>query len=203
VNYKLQNFELIESLNQRGGSMLTWDYLVSVGTIPEPCIKIIENAMNNRESFLVGAKPGAAGKTTIMGAMLSLRPDFEQLEIFTSQTDEEILKIDKPKCYVVHEIGSGNWFGYVWNRSAEEFLKIPKKNPNLAIAGNLHCDTIDEVKQTIKSFGTSEVLINNIQLLIFLEYNHKIKPSRRIKEIWRIKNEDHEKIYISQQESKK
>ncbi len=195
MNYSHQNQEFIESLNQRGGSMLPWDYLVSVGTIPEECIKIIETAMKTRHSFLVGAKPGAAGKTTIMGAMLSLRPEFEQLKIYTAQLHEDISKIQEPQCYVVHEIGSGNWFGYVWSRSAEEFLKIPQKNPNLAIAGNLHCDTIEEVKETINSFGTKESLILNIQLLVFLEYNYNSSPSRRIHEIWQLKNGVHEKIY--------
>lgn len=195
MNYRLHNLDLIESLNQRGGSMLTWDYLISVGTIPEESIKIIENAMKERKSFLVGAKPGGAGKTTIMGAILSLRPDFEQLEIYSGQSDEEISKINEPKCFVVHEIGSGHWYGYVWNHSVVEFLKIPQKNSNLAIAGNLHCDTIGEVKQTILSFGASDTHLKNVQLIVFLEYNHRIKPSRRINEIWHLKNGIHERVY--------
>ena len=151
--------------------------------------------MRKRESFLIVAKPGAAGKTTIMGAMLSLRPEEEELVVYSNDTAHKIEKITGQKCFVVHEIGSGSWYGYVGNKSAINFLEIPQKNPNLAIAGNLHCDTIDDIKSLISSFGASQSLLNNVQLLIFLEFNPKKNPSRKIKEIWHLEHEQHTRIF--------
>jgi len=187
MNYRFQNSEVIGSLDQRGG-MLGWDYLVKVGTIPNECVSIIEESMKKRLSFLVGAKPGGAGKTTIMGAMLSLRPDSEQLIVFNKQNISESKDPNEQKCFVVHEIGSGSWYGYAWGQHALNLLRIPKDNPGAKIAGNLHCDTLQDVKETIYGFNGSESDLNCVDLLIFLEYNPRNRPSRKIKEVFLLEN---------------
>ena len=126
MNYRFQNSEVIGSLDQRGG-MLGWDYLVKIGTIPNECVSIIEESMKKRLSFLVGAKPGGAGKTTIMGAMLSLRPDSEQLIVFNKQNISESKDPNEQKCFVVHEIGSGSLVRVCLGSTCFKLFKNPLK----------------------------------------------------------------------------
>ena len=57
-----------------------------------------------------------------------------------------------------------------------KLLRIPKDNPG-ALDYNLHCDTLQDVKETIYGFNGSESDLNYVDLLIFLEYNQEIvKP---------------------------
>lgn len=76
-------------------------------------------AMEQGAFLLTAAKPGGAGKTTLMAAILGfLPPDVPIVTVDRSQVIRDGLKrsATEPACYLIHEIGSGDWYGYLWGR---------------------------------------------------------------------------------------
>ena len=60
----------IDRCNQRGGRMLSIVDLIDAGTVTRDLAAYSLAAISNGASFMVGAMPGGAGKTTVMGALL-------------------------------------------------------------------------------------------------------------------------------------
>lgn len=124
-------------------------------------------------SFLVGARPGGAGKTTVMAALLNFIPDYEIVSTVDRATIREGFGDGNPKCFVAHEIGAGRWYGYIWGSDVEDFLQLTR---NHMIAGNLHADDIDDVLATP---GITPLNITNLDLLIFLRVRRTYHGIRR------------------------
>ena len=64
-------------------------------------------------------RPGGAGKSTLLGAILGLLPpDVRIVTVDGSDVIQQGLAqpADEPVCYLAHEIGSGHWYGYIWDR---------------------------------------------------------------------------------------
>ena len=64
----------IERCNQRGGRMLSAVDLLSANTVTPDLAACLLAAIRGGASFMVGAQPGGAGKTTVMGALLNFVP---------------------------------------------------------------------------------------------------------------------------------
>ena len=64
----------IERCNQRGGRMLSIVDLIEAGTFSRDLAAYSLAAIGDGASFMVGALPGGAGKTTAMGALLNFVP---------------------------------------------------------------------------------------------------------------------------------
>ena len=64
----------IERCNQRGGRMLSEVDLLSANTVTPDLAAYLLAAIRGGASFMVGAQPGGAGKTTVMGALLNFVP---------------------------------------------------------------------------------------------------------------------------------
>jgi len=73
----------IDRCNQRGGRMLSIVDLVQAGTFTVDLAAYALAAIGKGASFMVGALPGGAGKTTVMGVIQSLlaagRPEIEHV----------------------------------------------------------------------------------------------------------------------------
>ncbi len=100
-------------------------------------------------SFLVGANPGGAGKTTVMGALLNFVPPDVRL---VPATEQEIVngltqKNDKKCVYICHEIGAGHWFAYLWSSALRNYFQLLDFGHILAT--NLHADDIDDAHNQI------------------------------------------------------
>ena len=66
--------EVVKRSNQRGGRMLSVVDLIEAGTLSvNQAAWILERVLNG-SSWLVGARPGGAGKTTVMSAILAMVP---------------------------------------------------------------------------------------------------------------------------------
>jgi hypothetical protein len=48
-----------------------------------------------------------------------------------------------PLCYLAHEIGSGHWFGYIWNEDVARFIGLIQAGHT--VASCLHADTLPEL----------------------------------------------------------
>ena len=65
----------IDRCNQRGGRMLSLVDLIQAGSVDLPLAAYLAAAMRCGASLLVGARPGGAGKTAVMCALLNFLPD--------------------------------------------------------------------------------------------------------------------------------
>jgi len=74
MNIEEHNDRQIEMLNQRGGRTLSIVDLIAAGTIGPEMAACACRAMHQGASLLTGARPGGAGKTTLMAAVLNFLP---------------------------------------------------------------------------------------------------------------------------------
>jgi len=142
--------------------MLSIRDLLDAGTVDLDLASYLVACILKGSSFLVGARPGGAGKTTVMAALLNFIPDYEIVPTVDGATIKEGLGDSNPKCFVAHEIGAGRWYAYIWGREVQDFLKLTS---NHMIAGNLHADDIGDVLATP---GITAENITKLDLLVFL-----------------------------------
>jgi len=153
------NLREINSLNQRGGRMLSVVDLIEDGTLDAPTSGLLLSFMAAGASFLTAAGPGGVGKTTLMAVLLSFLPPEERLRTVTDPGD--VKAPSEPTCWLCHEIGAGHWFGYLWGAEAAQFLALQSSG---RIAGSLHADTDEEVAAQL--VGTAEEDLAAIDLLL-------------------------------------
>jgi len=131
-------------------------------------------------SFMVGAVPGGAGKTTVMCALLNFVPADIPLVPATPESvcgagDETASRL---ACYVCHEIGSGSYFAYLWSDALRNYCQLSERGYMLAT--NLHADDIDEARDQI--CGSNSVQsghFNRFELLMFLRVKGGYFDARR------------------------
>ena len=120
-------------------------------------------------SFMVGAVPGGAGKTTVMCALLNLVPADVEL---VAATPEAVAEAGRPstgsrRCFVCHEIGRGAYFAYLWGKSLQRYCCLGDAGHLLAT--NLHADDIDETRnQVCAQNDVPQAHFNHFNLLLFL-----------------------------------
>lgn len=165
------NHEQIEMLNQRGGRTLSVVDLIRAGTISVEMAAYALRAMAQGASVLTAARPGGAGKTTLMATLLHFLPP--GVEIVTVDSPRIIAEglawpAGPPLCYLAHEIGSGHWFGYLWGRAVPDFLSLisgPRR-----IASCLHADTLEELTDILCSppLGVRREALGRVGLILFM-----------------------------------
>jgi energy-coupling factor transporter ATP-binding protein EcfA2 len=127
MDIEQHNHRQIEQLNQRGGRMLSIVDLIQAGTINVEMAAYAMRAMAEGASLLTAARPGGAGKTTLMAAILGLLPpDVPLVTVDTSRIIHDGLQrsATEPACYLAHEIGSGDWYGYIWGQDVGNFFSL-------------------------------------------------------------------------------
>lgn len=149
--------------------MLSLADLVAAGTIDVDMAAFLLASVSAGASFLIGARPGGAGKTTVMGALLGLLPPGMPI-IHTHPSDILRRGLDPkgPKtCYVCHEIGRGRFFAYLWGKDVVDLLRM--RQQGATIAANLHADDVAEtIRQICSECGAPEESFLKIQILAFL-----------------------------------
>jgi hypothetical protein len=145
------NLARIEALNQRGGRMLSVVDLLLAGTVDLEMASVLCAIVGRGASFLSGAVPGGAGKTTVMAALLAFLPP--GVEIVTVEDERVIADAppsgDKKRCYLAHEIGAGHYYGYIWGQAARDYLDLARRGH--LIATGLHADTLPQLRAMLLS----------------------------------------------------
>ncbi len=170
----------IDRCNQRGGRMLSIVDLVEAGTFSPRLAAYALAAVNGGASFMVGANPGGAGKTTVMGALLNFVPGGVKLAAAVdSATIAAGLDSPRPRrCYVCHEIGAGSWFAYLWGQPLRDYFGLPAAGHMLAT--NLHADTLEEAHdQIVRRNGVPEAAFRRMSLAFFLQVRRSRPRARR------------------------
>ena len=159
----LRHLEEINNCNQRGGRMLSIRDLLDAGTLNIEIAAYLLATISTGNSFLVGARSGGVGKTTVMAALLNFIPDIDIVATVNSQVIENGLWDPDFKCFIAHEIGRERLYAYIWGKDVANFLKLAKKH---MIAGNLHADDIHEV---LEAEGIDDANLSNLHVLIFMK----------------------------------
>ncbi len=137
--------EIVNRSNQRGGRMLSVVDLLEAGTLERTQAAWLLARILSGASFLVGARPGGAGKTAVMGALLTMLPAGEAVRLATRGTGWESSR--PGDCIVAYEIGRGHYEAYVWGERLVRMTALG--GAGCRIVTNLHADTLDEARQQI------------------------------------------------------
>ena len=179
MDLEQSNSREIEKLNQRGGRTLSIVDLVQAGTMNVEMAGRAMRAMAEDASVLTGARPGGAGKTTLMAAILGLMPPevpivtVEQPHVVQAGLDRPP---NEPACYLVHEIGAGHWYGYLWGPDVATFISLSQGQRR--IASCLHADTLEELTEILSAppLDVDEAALGQIGLILFI---HVLRGRRR------------------------
>jgi len=175
----------IDRCNQRGGRMLSIVDLLDAGTISIDLAAYSLAAIWQGASFMVGAMPGGAGKTTVMGALLNFVPRDVQLIAADGLATIERGKKQKQRCcYICHEIGNGSYYAYLWGEPLCRYFELASDGHMLAT--NLHADTYEQAHEQIcGENGVSDAALRNMNLMFFLSVRRNgLKARRQIEQVW-------------------
>ena len=145
--------DIIERSNQRGGRMLSVVDLIQSETVSVPLAARMIARLSRGSSLLVGARPGGAGKTTVMGAFLGMLPCVRSVRLADDGTGWE--RSAPGDLVVAYEIGEGDYEGYLWGRELRTLTELGRAG--VRIATNLHADTLEEARtQIVRQNGATQ-----------------------------------------------
>jgi len=172
--------------NQRGGRMLSVFDLLAAETLDLDLAAYFLAHISRGASFMIGARPGGAGKTTVMCALLNFVPADTILTAAADGTLRGYLRSQggERTCLICHEIGSGPYFAYLWDEPLRRFCAM--SDNGCMLAANLHADDIDEARiQVCEENGVPHKHFTAFQLLAFLRVEGSWHaPRRRVERVY-------------------
>jgi hypothetical protein len=159
--------------------MLSVFDLIEAGTLDLDLAAFLMAHIMRGASFMVGALPGGAGKTTVMGALLNFAPKDVHLCAADARTMRAALGSSTPRrCYICHEIGSGPYYAYLWDKDLRAYCALAGAGHMLST--NLHADYLDEARnQVCCQNGVPEVHFRAFRLVLFLRVQGGYCNARR------------------------
>ena len=136
---------LVERSNQRGGRMLSVPDLIEAGTLSSGQAAWILGRIRAGSSWLVGASPGGAGKTTVMIALLALLPPPPAIRLAEPGRGWE--RSRPGECVVAYEISPGAFDAYIWGAEVRCLAALAARG--VRVVTNLHADTLAEAEAQI------------------------------------------------------
>jgi hypothetical protein len=162
--------QAINECNQRGGRMLSLIDLIDAGTVDLPLAAYLATTMRAGASLLVGARPGGAGKTAVMCALINFLPDDTTIRpAENAALLANASRVVRPgtACYLAHEIGRGSYYAYIWGREARLFFALAAQGH--IVASNLHADTLEETRaQLCRDNGVDPTHLAAVTLKVYL-----------------------------------
>ena len=179
----LRHCREIDRCNQRGGRMLSVVDLIEAGTLTAELGAYCLAAVEQGASFMVGALPGGAGKTTVMGALLNFVPASVELVPADGQNalSQGLRNPSRQQCFICHEIGPGPYYAYLWGEALREYFRLAEVGNMLAT--NLHADTYEQAHDQIcHQNDMPEAALRRMNLMLFLSVHRGGR--RRIEHVW-------------------
>lgn len=173
--------KIINRSSQRGG-LLSVIELIKADTLSLRQAAWMARQIITGSSWLVGAQPGGAGKTTIMSALLGLLPPPPTLYLTTPEAHWR--QAQPGDCVVAFECSPGHYDAYIWGHALRDFANLGQKQVRLV--SNLHADTLDEARaQLIKQNGVAPRAFDSFQLFLPIEVtNNNWHQTRQIQRIF-------------------
>lgn len=98
--------------------------------------------VNEGSSWLVGAKPGGAGKTAVMCALLAMLPKDQIVHLASPDTAWQTAV--PPHCIAAYELSPGDYEAYVWGNDLCTMADLGVSGCRLV--SNLHADILEEAR---------------------------------------------------------
>jgi flagellar protein FlaI len=169
VDVECRNLREIERLNQRGGRSLSIVDLVADGTLTAEMAAFCWQAVHGGVSYLTGAVPGGAGKTTLMAGLLGFLPPGERVVTVgdRSAIDSALAgDLSQPATLLAHEIGRGHWFGYIWGPEAVDFFSLAGSGVRAVTC--LHADDAEQAWGILGPLGVARESFESVPLQLFI-----------------------------------
>ncbi|HID56259.1 TPA: hypothetical protein EYP37_07000 [Candidatus Poribacteria bacterium] len=163
-----ENLMEIAGLSQRGRTLSIVD-LIRANTVSLQMAAYSLYVISEGASILTAAKPGNAGKTTLLACLLTFIPPGSRIVTISSPSLLKSLNGDRRPIYMlIHEIGSGPWYAYLWGRDVGEAFRMIR--PGRYLASCIHADTLDELKGILISgeLNVAQEDFNKLDLLYFM-----------------------------------
>jgi hypothetical protein len=132
----------VDRAKQRGGKMLSVIDLIERETLSVRQTAWLLKKIEEGSSWIVGARPGGAGKTALMAALLAMLPEGEKIILTEPGNGWE--KSPSGTCLLSYEIGSGNYDAYIWGAELRRFAELGVNGCRLVT--NLHADTLEQAR---------------------------------------------------------
>lgn len=136
---------IVNRSNQRGGRMLSVIDLIRARTLSRAQAAWILERILTGSSWMVGARPGGAGKTTIMSALLAMVPRPANMLLTNAGTGWEHSK--PGDCVVSYEISAGSYDAYIWGEEVRRLCELAREG--VRVVTNLHADTLAQARSQI------------------------------------------------------
>lgn len=164
--------------------MLSVIDLVEAGTLSRPLACWLLARVVEGSSWLVGAVPGGAGKTTIMSALLTMLPEGERVRLTNPGTGWE--KSGPGECVVCYEISPGNYDAYQWGEDVRRLCELGRSG--CRIVSNLHADTLDQARsQVVGECGASPEAFSGFGLFLPVTVSRRtFSFGRRVEAVYRL-----------------
>jgi len=163
--------------------MLSLVDLLAAGTVNLEMAAEMAALAARAGSFLTAAGPGGVGKTTLMGAMLAFLPPAVRIVPVESARTLDRLPPPAPAepiCLVVHEIGSGPYYAYLWGPVVGRYVEAARP-AGRCLASNLHAETYEEAADQLRGLDVTDEALAEIDLIAFMAMTGR---RRRVTRVW-------------------
>jgi hypothetical protein len=144
---------IVNRANQRGGRMLSVVDLLEAGTLSLAQAAWLVARVAEGSSWLVGARPGGAGKTTLMAALLAMIPEGQRVRLTLARGRwRDALP---GETVVSYELSPGTYDAYIWGAGVRQLTELGRTG--CRIVANLHADSLEEAReQVVADCGATE-----------------------------------------------
>ena len=178
-----QVLSIVNGANQRGGRMLSVVDLLEAGTFSLAQAAWLVARVAEGSSWLVGARPGGAGKTTVMAALLAMVPDGQRVRLTLARGGwREALP---GETVVSYELSPGSYDAYIWGPEVRRLTELG--GSGCRIVANLHADTLEEAReQVVGACGAAEEGFRAFGLFLSLRLaGSRLEPRPMLEKIHR------------------
>lgn len=184
----IEHVHALDACNQRGGRLLSLIDLLDAGTVDLPLAAYLAAAMRHGASLLVGARPGGAGKTAVMVALLNFLPNEVAIRAVGSRAVLDMAECDPypgATCYLAHEIGDGLYYAYLWDDEARDFFALTAHGHT--IATNLHADTLAETRDQLclgNDVAPAHLAAVALKVYLYVDHSDRLAFKRRVSHVY-------------------
>jgi len=166
---------LVNRANQRGGRMLSVVDLLEAGTLSLTQAAWLLARVSQGSSWLVGAKPGGAGKTAVMCALLAMilssgagGPAGSRGRVLLTNPGTGWENARAGDTVVAYELSPGFYDAYLWGEGVVRLTELGRGG--CRIVSNLHADTLEEAReQVVGQCGADDTGLGAFELFLPLQ----------------------------------